>query len=374
MIVGVVREQKAQEGRVGLTPAGVRVLVGEGHRVLVEQGAGLESGYADAEYAAAGGEIEPERTEVYRQANLVVKVKEPLPNEWPHLREGQILFTYLHLAADAKLTHALLDRGVVAIAYETIETQDGLLPLLAPMSEIAGRLAVQTGAHYLERPAGGSGILLGGTSWVPAADVVILGGGVVGRSAAKVAVGMGARVTVIDSSPAKLMALDDLFGGRVETLLGDRQTVADVAAQADLLIGGVLVPGARAPVLVGADVVRQMKPGAVIVDVAIDQGGCVETSRPTSHHDPVYWVERVCHYCVTNMPGAVPRTATLALTGVTLPYVLGVAGKGVQRAVQEDPALARGINLYRGHTTHRAVAEVFGLPCTPLAEALASAH
>ncbi|HEY8347817.1 MAG TPA: alanine dehydrogenase [Symbiobacteriaceae bacterium] len=367
MKVGVVREIKPDEGRVALTPAGVAALVQAGHQVYVEKGAGEGSSLSDEAYEKAGAVIVPNAADVWGEAELILKVKEPLPQEYDYLREGQVLFTYLHLAAERTLTRELMARKVVAIAYETVQLPDRSLPLLTPMSEVAGRMAVQVGAHFLEKSNGGRGVLLGGVSGVPRGEVVILGGGTVGTSAAKVAVGMGANVTIFDISRDRLRYLDDIFQGRVQTRLSNSYDIAGALTKADLLIGAVLVPGARAPKLVTREMVRAMQPGSVIVDVAVDQGGSVETiDRITTHQNPVYVVYGVLHYAVPNMPGAVPRTSTFALTGATLPYVLEIANKGWRRAVKENPALAKGVNVVGGHITYQAVAEAHRLPYTPL--------
>jgi alanine dehydrogenase len=369
--IGVPKETKAQEERVALTPAGAHALVTHGHTVLVERSAGEGSGFSDAMYRAAGAQI-VDRAEVYAVADLVAKVKEPQPDEYAFYREGQVLYTYLHLAPDLALTKGLLDRGVTAIAYETVQLADGSLPLLTPMSEVAGRMATQIGAQFLERPYGGKGILLGGVPGVLPARVVIIGGGVVGQNAATIALGMGADVTVIDISLERLRYLDDLYGGRVRTLMSNHHNIAEATARADLLIGAVLRAGARAPHLVTEEMVASMAPGSVIVDVAIDQGGVVETcDHVTTHADPTYVRHGVIHYSVANMPGAVPHTSTLALTNATLPYLVALADKGVERALAEDPALARGVNLVAGHVTYRAVAEAHDLPYTPLASVMA---
>lgn len=373
MIVGVPKEQKAGERRVALTPAGVRALTEGGHRVLVEAGAGAGSGIADEEYRRAGASPGPAE-QVWGEAELILKVKEPLPAEWPRLRPGLVLFTYLHLAADPSLTRTLLDRKLIAIAYETVQRPDRSLPLLTPMSEVAGRLAVQVGAHYLERPAGGRGVLLSGVPGVPPANVVIIGGGTVGLNAAKVAVGMGADVALLDISVDRLRYVDDLFRGRVVTLHSNSFNVARAVQRADLLVGGVLIAGARAPRVVTEAMVREMKEGAVIVDVAVDQGGCVETIRPTTLADPVYTLHGVVHYAVTNMPALVPRTSTFALTNATLPYILALADKGPHRAALEDPALARGINAWEGAIVHPAVAGAMGEKAVPLEECLGTAQ
>ncbi len=373
MVVGVPREIKRHEDRVALTPAGAEALAAAGHRVLVESGAGVGSGFPDEQYRRAGATLVPGAAEVYGGADLVVKVKEPLPEEHGLLRPGQILFTFLHLAADEGLTRALCEGGVTAIAYETVQLPSGALPLLVPMSEIAGRMAVQVGSHFLERPQGGRGVLLAGVPGVPPADVVVIGGGIVGSNAARIALGLGARVTILDVNADRLRQLDDLFRGQVTTIMSNRANIESAVRRADILVGAVLIPGARAPHLVTEDMVRTMKPGSVIVDVAIDQGGSVATcDRPTTHDDPVYVKHGVVHYAVANMPGAVPRTSTLALTNVTLPYVRLLADGGFRRAVAENPSLAAGVNVHAGRVTCRAVAEAHGLPWTPLGELLAA--
>jgi alanine dehydrogenase len=360
MIVGVVKEIKEQENRVALMPAGVRTLVAGGHRVLVESGAGIGSGIGDTQYRAAGAEMAIEAAEVWRRAELVVKVKEPLPPEYPYLREDLIIFTYLHLAPLPELTGQLLTAGVIAVAYETVQPPDGSLPLLAPMSEVAGRLAVQAGAHYLEMASGGRGVLLGGVTGVEPGRVVILGGGTVGRHAAQIALGMGATVKVLGRTPEKLARLQGQLGGRIETGLSTPEQIAMDLGAADLVVGAVLVPGGQAPKLVTRPMLAAMPRGAVIVDVAIDQGGCCETSHPTTHHEPVYEVDGIIHYCVANMPGAVPRTSTQALTHAAFPYLKAIADQGLATAARHDPALARGINIWRGVLTNRAVAEAQG--------------
>jgi alanine dehydrogenase len=371
MRIGVPREIKADEQRVALTPAGAAALVRDGHSVVVEQGAGSRAGFDDGEYEAAGAELAPDARAVWETAELVVKVKEPLPEEYRYFRPGLVLFTFLHLAAAPELTRALMARGVTAIGYETVERDDGQLPLLMPMSEVAGRMAPQIGAHFLERPHGGRGILLGGVPGVAPGHVVILGGGVVGSNAARIAVGLGARVTLLDVDAVRLRTLDDLFGGRLETLMSETHHIAQAVADADLLIGAVLVHGARAPHLVTAEMVRTMRPGSVIVDVAVDQGGTVETvDHTTTHSDPIYVRHGVVHYAVPNMPGAVPRTSTLALANVTLPYVRALAAKGPERALREDRVLRRGLNTYRGSVTCRGVAEAHGLTYVPPDQAL----
>jgi alanine dehydrogenase len=370
MIIGVPKEIKPEENRIAIIPGGVETLVAHGHTVLVEQGAGRGSGFDDEEYSAAGATLEPDHAAVFQKAELVLKVKEPLPEEYPLLGEGQVLFTYLHLAASEDLTRGLLDRRIVGIAYETVQTEDKALPLLAPMSEIAGRMAPHQGAKYLEETYGGRGVLLGGIPGVPPANVVILGAGNVGYNAARIAAGMGASVTVLDINPRKLRFLDDIFMGRIITMMTDNYTLRKVASYADLFIGAVLVPGARAPTLITRQILKGMRPGSVIVDVAIDQGGCAETSRPTTHHDPIYKEEGVIHYAVANMPGAVPRTATRALTLNTLPYALQIADKGWERASKENRALAHGVNMVKGQITYQAVADAFDLACVPLEEFL----
>jgi alanine dehydrogenase len=373
VIVGIPKEIKADEGRVALTPAGAEALRGAGHRVLIEAGAGEGSGISDEEFERAGARIAPDAASVWAQAEMMVKVKEPLPSEYPFLHEGLLLFAFLHLAANPELTHRLCAARVDSVAYETIRFQDGTFPLLAPMSEIAGRMSIQEGAKYLERPEGGRGVLLAGAPGVEPGNVVILGGGVVGKNAAKVAVGMGANVTVLDTNHRQLTYLDDIFGGRLRTLASNAFNVRETTSRADLLVGAVHLPGARAPRLVSADLVRQMKPGAVIVDVAVDQGGCVETIRPTSHRDPTYLVDRVVHYGVPNMPGAVSRTSTFALTNATLPYILELAEGGLVPALKAHFALGEGVNVFRGRVTYPAVAEATGQGYSPLDELLPSA-
>ncbi len=361
MVIGVPKEIKTLENRVALTPGGVHSLVRRGHTVLVEQGAGVGSGISDAEYQKAGAEL-VSAAQAWA-ADLVVKVKEPIAEEYRYLRPGLILFTYLHLAADEALTRALLAGGTSAIAYETVQLEDGTLPLLVPMSEVAGRMAPQVGAAALEKPHGGRGVLLGGVPGVAPASVVILGGGVVGINAAKIALGMGAQVTILEVSKARMQYLDDVFGGRVITLASTEANIAASIRHADLLIGAVLIPGAKAPKLVTREMLSSMKEGAVIVDVAVDQGGCVETIHPTTHANPTYVIDGVVHYGVANMPGAVPRTSTFALTNQTLPYLLRLAEKGLE-ALRDDPALLRGLNTHQGRLTCLGVAEAFGLPYT----------
>ncbi|TAJ26967.1 MAG: alanine dehydrogenase [Nitrospirae bacterium] len=366
MIVGVPKEIKDQEFRVSLTPDGVATLCAAGHRVWVEPGAGIGSGFRDEDYQKAGAHLARSKAQLFQDAELIVKVKEPLPPEYALFRSGQVLFTYLHLAAEAELTRALVEAKVTAIAYETTESPDGGLPMLKPMSEIAGRMAVQVGARYLERSEGGSGLLLGGVPGVAPANVVVLGAGVVGSAATRMAVGMGAQVTVINLDLERLRDLDELYRGRIVTLAANQPWIDRAVAEADLAIGGVLVRGAKAPKLVSRSVVSRMKPGSVIVDVSVDQGGCFETTRPTSHSDPVYQVEGVQHYCVPNMPGIVPRTATFALTNATLPFIVRIASTGVARAIHADPGLARGVNVANGAVTCKGVADAQGLPWKPL--------
>jgi alanine dehydrogenase len=363
MHVGAPKEIKTDEYRVAMIPVGVEELTRCGHKVVIQSGAGLGSGIPDEQYAVHGAEIVASAYEVWKRADLVVKVKEPLPEEWPLMRAGQIVFTYFHFAADDKLTRAVLDSGITAIAYETIRDSRGGLPLLTPMSEVAGRMSIQEGAKYLERPQEGRGILLGGVPGVLPANVVILGGGIVGANAAKVAAGLGANVTILDINLDRLRYLDDVMPRNVTTLYSDRHNILDGLSRADLLIGAVLIPGARAPFLVRHEDLKKMPHRAVIIDVAIDQGGCVETSKPTTHSKPIYIVDDIVHYCVTNMPGAVGRTSTYALTNGTLPYVLQLAKKGFDRAVAENAGLAQGVNIRGGKVTNTAVAETFGLEC-----------
>lgn len=366
MLIGTVKEIKDNEYRVGLVPGGVKTLTEAGHQVLIEDGAGLGSGITNEEYEAVGGHIVATADDVFQKAEMIVKVKEPLSSEVSKLRSAQILFTYLHLAPVPELTRSLLDRQVTGIAYETITAPDGSLPLLTPMSEVAGRMAIQVGANYLEKNQGGAGILLGGVPGVAPADVVIIGAGVVGVNAAKMGVGLGARVTVIEKSHNRMQYLDDVFESRVVTMMSNPLTILEGVRKADLLVGAVLIPGAAAPKLVTRDMVRQMKRGAVIVDVAVDQGGCIETTHPTTHSNPTFFVDGILHYCVANMPGAVPRTSTFALTNVTLPYALRIASLGFKDAVQSDPSLKQGVNVYKGKVTCEPVAVSQKLTFTPL--------
>ncbi len=366
MIVGLPKEIKDNEYRVGLTPAGVRALTDAGHQVNVEKNAGEGSGFDDALYQKAGAQIIDSADDVWAGADMIVKVKEPIAPEYPRMREGQLLFTYLHLAPDHELTEQLLKRKVTGIAYETITDRRGGLPLLTPMSEVAGRMAIQVGAHYLEKMAGGRGILLGGVPGVPAARVVIIGGGVVGTNAAKIAVGMGAHVTIIDNNLERLRELDDIFLSKISTLASSAYMIHDAISSADLIVGAVLVPGAAAPRLVTRNMLKDVPNGAVIVDVAVDQGGCIETTHPTTHSNPTYYVEGVLHYCVANMPGAVPRTSTFALTNATLPYTLKLANRGFLEAISNDAGLKAGVNTFAGHCTYQAVAEAQNLPYTSI--------
>ena len=357
MVIGVPREIKDNEARVGVTPAGAKALVEAGHTVLVETAAGAQSGFPDEEYQNAGAEIVGEAGYVWGKSEMVVKVKEPIEQEYGFFREGLVLFTYLHLAPVRDLTDKLLEKKVIGIAYETVRDRNGALPLLTPMSEVAGRMSVQVGASYLEKERGGRGILLGGVPGVPPAHVTIIGGGIVGTNAARIALGFGAKTTLIDLNLNRLRELDDIFGGRLYTLASNSYNLAQATHEADLVIGGVLIPGATAPKLVTRQMVSNMKKGAVIVDVAIDQGGCVETARPTSHSNPSYVVDGVVHYCVTNMPGAVPHTSTLALTNSTFPYVMRIAKLGAREALKQDAGLAEGLNTWKGVLTYKGVAE-----------------
>ncbi|MDT5296578.1 MAG: alanine dehydrogenase [Acidobacteriota bacterium] len=366
MIVGLPKEIKDNEYRVGLTPAGARALTDAGHKVIVERGAGEGSGFEDALYERAGAEIIPSADDVWADAEMIVKVKEPIASEYPRMKEGLLLFTYLHLAPDPKQTQALLKSKVTGIAYETITDRRGTLPLLTPMSEVAGRMAVQVGAQYLEKMNGGRGVLLGGVPGVPAASIVIIGGGVVGTNAAKIAVGMGAHVTIIDRDLDRLRELDDIFLSKISTLASSAYSIHGAVSSADLIIGAVLVAGAAAPKLVTRSMLKDVPNGAVIVDVAVDQGGCIETTRPTTHSNPTYYEEGVLHYCVANMPGAVPRTSTFALTNATLPYALRLANRGFLNAIASDPGLKEGVNTYAGKLTYEAVATAQGLEYTPL--------
>jgi alanine dehydrogenase len=363
-VLGVPKEIKNMEGRVSMQPDGVTELVHHGHVVVVQSGAGGGAGFTDEEYAAAGARLVGGPEEVFEAADLIVKVKEPVPEEYDRFREGQQLFTYLHLAADKGLTQFLMERKLDSIAYETVEEPDGSLPLLTPMSEVAGRMAVQAAAHHLESPNGGAGLLLGGVPGTPAAKVTIIGGGISGTEAAKIALGMRAIVRVLDINPKRLAYLSDIFEGRVDLVIPNRARTASYVAESDVVIGAVLVAGARAPKLVSREMIASMRNGSVVADIAIDQGGCFETSRPTTHSEPTYVEEGVVHYCVANIPGAVARTSTLALTSVTLPYLIRIADEGVEGAVAKDPNLAKGLSTLGGNLVHRPVAEAHGLQYT----------
>jgi alanine dehydrogenase len=367
--VGVAREIKSDEYRVALTPAGARELAKDGHDVLVETGAGVGSAFTDDAYAAAGARV-GSVDEVWNESELLLKVKEPVASEYGRLREGLVLFTYLHLAADEPLTRALVDSGITAVAYETVETDARALPLLAPMSEIAGRLAAQAGAYFLEKPLGGRGLLLGGVPGVAPGKVMVIGGGIVGYNAAVIALGLGAQVTILERSIDRMRHLEEVLSGRVSLVMSSTLQIEESVRDADVVIGAVLIPGAKAPKLVTREMIAGMKAGAVVADVAIDQGGCVETARPTTHSEPVYTVEGVTHYCVANMPGAVPITSTKALTNATLPYVELIAGLGLPEAVARDRVLARGVNVVDGRITYEAVADAHGLDYVPLEELL----
>lgn len=370
MLIGVPKEIKTNENRIALVPAGAEALVQRGNTVFIEAGAGEGSGFSDDEYRAVGAQILDTADEVWERAEMIMKVKEPIPVEYPRMRKDQILFTYFHFAADEELTKAVIDSGAIAIAYETVQLPSGELPLLTPMSEVAGRMAVQAGAKYLEKFFGGRGMLLGGVPGVPPADVVILGGGVVGTNAAKIAAGMGAHVRILDLSLPRLRYLSDVMPANVDVIYSNRHNIMEAIESADLLIGAVLLPGAKAPKLVRREDLARMKDGAVIVDVAVDQGGCVETIRPTTHENPIYEIDGVVHYGVANMPGGVPRTSTLALTNATFPYAARLARQGWVDACKSDPALALGLNVVGGKVVYESVAEAFGLDYTPMAEVL----
>lgn len=369
MIVGIPKEIKDQEYRVAVVPSGVRQLVQHGHKVIVETNAGVGSGFTDEQYINEGAEIAQTPQEVFERAEMIIKVKEPLKPEFPMIKSSHIIFTYFHFASSRELTENMMKTGAVAIAYETVETQDGQLPLLTPMSEVAGRLAIQEGCKYLERPFGGRGVLLGGVPGVEPANVLIIGGGTVGTNAAKMAAGLGAKVTILDISIERLRYLNDIMPPNVHTMISNEYNIREKLKEADLVIGAVLIPGARAPRIITRDMLKLMKPGSVIVDVSIDQGGCIETARPTTHSSPIYEEEGVIHYCVANMPGAVSRTSTIALTNVTLPYALYIADKGFPACV-EDPAIAKGVNMVGGKITYKPVAEAFDMEYVPLKEAL----
>ena len=370
MIIGCPKEIKTREYRVGLVPGGVLALASRGHQILIEKGAGIGSGIPDELYVAAGAQIVDKAADVWSKAQMIVKVKEPIASEYGLMQEGQLIYTYFHLAADKPLTKALLERKISAVAYETIQTEDGQLPLLKPMSEVAGRMSIQVGAVSLQKEHGGKGILLPGVPGVRRGKVVILGGGVVGTNAAKVASGMGAEVVILDISVNRLAQLDDVFGSRLTPLFSDRANIEKHVRDADLVIGGVLVPGAKAPKLVSEKLISEMSPGSVVVDVAVDQGGCIETCKPTTHDNPTYMVHGVVHYCVANMPGAVAQTSTFALTNTTIPYAVKLAGMGVVEAAKRDRALGLGVNTHAGLCTYKAVAEAVEVEYTPLEKAL----
>ncbi len=368
MIIGVPKEIKANENRVALTPAGAMELVKRGHTVYVETGAGLGSGFDDADYIDAGAQILSTAEEVWAVAEMIMKVKEPIAEEYSRCREGQLIFTYFHFASSEELTRAMINSGAVCLAYETVETKDRQLPLLVPMSEVAGRMAIQEGAKYLEKPVKGRGVLLGGVPGVEPGKVLIIGGGVVGTQAAKMAAGLGAQVTILDVNLARLRYLSDVMPPNVTTLFSNEYTIRRLVQTHDLIIGAVLIPGALAPKVITRDMLKLMHPGTVIVDVAVDQGGCIETTRPTTHDQPTYIIEDVVHYCVANMPGAVPFTSTVALTNATLPYAIQLADKGWRRACRENHELFLGLNIVHGKIVYKSVAEAFGLPYEPLEE------
>ena len=370
MKIGLPKEIKDNEYRVGLTPAGVNALVNAGHEVFVQKSAGEGSGFTDEQYVKAGGKLLDTADEVWKTGDMIVKVKEPIAPEYPRMRENQLLFTYLHLAPEFELTKQMMERKVTGVAYETITDHNGKLPLLTPMSEVAGRMSVQVGATYLEKMNGGKGILLGGVPGVPAANVLIVGGGVVGTEAAKMAVGLGAKVTIIDRNLDRLRQLDDIFLSKVQTLASSPYAIEEAISHADLVIGAVLVVGAAAPKLVTREMLKLIPQGAVLVDVAVDQGGCFETTHATTHSNPTFYEEGVLHYCVANMPGAVPRTSTFALTNATLPYALDLANKGFEKAIKDDRGLQEGVNTYAGKLTYKAVADSQGLEYTPLSSLL----
>lgn len=365
MIIGIPKEIKNNENRVALTPAGAKELVKKGHTVYVQHTAGENSGFPDSAYEKAGAQILPSINDVYQTAEMIVKVKEPIPVEYPLVRKGQLVFTYFHFASDEKLTLAMMDSGSICLAYETVEKPDASLPLLIPMSEVAGRMSIQEGARFLEKPQGGKGILLGGVPGVKPARILVLGGGIVGYNAALMAAGLGADVTIADISLPRLRYLSEVMPANVKTLYSSTHNIETELPATDLVVGAVLIPGAKAPHLVTKDMLKLMKPGSVLADVAIDQGGCFETSHPTTHADPVYTVDGIVHYCVANIPGAVPQTSTLALTNATLPYVLQLADKGWKEACKEDKSLLLGLNIIEGKIVYPAVAEAFGLPCYP---------
>jgi len=371
VIIGVPKEIKSNENRVAITPAGVSGFIRDGHEVLIEKDAGIGSGFTDDEFMEEGAKILESPKEVYDKAEMILKVKEPLPSEYDYFRPGQILFTYLHLSSDKKMCEALLETGIIGIAYETVQLSNGFLPLLTPMSEIAGKMAVQIGAHFLEKPHGGKGVIISGAPGVLPAKVTVVGGGNVGANAAKIAAGLGADVTIVELSPIRLRSLADLFGDRVKTLMSNSYNVKKAVAESDLVIGAVLVPGAKAPTVVTEDMIKEMQPGSVIVDVAIDQGGCIETcDRATTHDNPVYIKHGVIHYSVSNIPGAVPRTATVSLTDSTIPYAIKIANLGIKEAITSDKGLELGVNMIKGNITYKAVADDLNLPYMPIEKAI----
>lgn len=370
MIIGVPKEIKNNENRVALTPAGAKELVKRGHKIYVQATAGIGSGFADEEYADAGADILPTIEDVYSIAEMIMKVKEPIASEYGLIKKDQLVFTYFHFASSEPLTDAMIESGSVCLAYETVEKADRSLPLLVPMSEVAGRMAIQEGAKYLEKPMGGRGILLGGVPGVRPAKVLILGGGVVGTNAAKMAAGLGADVTIMDISLPRLRYLDDVMAANVNTFMSNEYNIRSLLDSHDLIVGAVLIPGAKAPHLITRDMLKEMKPGTVVVDVAVDQGGCIETCKPTTHEDPTYFVDEVLHYCVANMPGAVPYTSTLALTNATLPYAIQLASKGWKQACSENEELKKGLNIVEGRVVYKGVSEAFDLPYTPVEDVL----
>jgi alanine dehydrogenase len=371
MIIGVPKEIKTHENRVALLPGGVRAMKRNGHAVLVQTGAGIGSGFSDKLYEEAGAELVDDVDALWDRSEMIMKVKEPIAEEYPRMKEGQIIFTYFHFAASEELTQAVIDSKCIAIAYETVEKADGSLPLLIPMSEVAGRMAAQEGAKYLEKPFGGKGVLMGGIPGVKPANVLVIGGGIVGVNAAKVAAGMGAHTTIMDISMPKLRYLDDVMPKNIDTMFSSEANIRAMLDKVDMIIGAVLIPGAKAPHLITRDMLSEMEEGTVLVDVAIDQGGCFETSKPTTHDKPVYEVDGVTHYCVANMPGAVPRTSTIGLTNMTLPYAVDIANKGWQQAIQDDPELMKGLNIAEGVITYDDVAEAFDMDWSPVDEVLA---
>jgi alanine dehydrogenase len=366
MIVGILKEIKTEENRVCMTPAGVEVMIANGHKLLVEKSAGIGSGFTDDAYEKAGAQMVDAPAEIFQKSDMVMHVKEPLPAEYDMIREGQIVFTYLHLAADERQTHALIKSKAVCIGYETIQKPDGSLPLLTPMSEVAGRMAIQQGAKYLEKAQGGHGVLLGGVPGVDPGNVVVIGGGIVGINAAKMACGLGAKVYILDMNLDRLRYLSDVMPANCFNLFSSPATLRDLVTRADVVIGAVLIPGTKAPKLISREMLKTMKPGTVLVDVAIDQGGCFETSKATTHSNPIYIVDDVVHYCVANMPGAVPKTSTMALTNATLPYAVKIAGKGWKKAMQDNPDIKLGANVVNGHITYQGVADAFNLEYVPI--------